>query len=98
MTTHVTSAVSSLLSRYLAETKEEHGDDHHSEFGVHIEYEDLYDAVVFLAAIYVAGQIASRLLTMPSLVGEIVAGILMGPPLLDYVPNASAWVLMGEIG
>lgn len=48
--------------------------------------------------IYLAGQFASRLLKMPSLVGEIVAGILLGPPLADFVPNPEAWVLLGEIG
>ena len=35
---------------------------------------------------------------MPNLVGEIVAGIILGPPLLDFVPNATAWVMLGEIG
>lgn len=35
---------------------------------------------------------------MPDLVGEIIAGILLGPPLADYVPNPEAWVLLGEIG
>jgi len=70
----------------------------HSDFGVHIQYEELYAAIIFFACIYVAGQIASRLLRMPSLVGEIVAGILLGPPLADFVPNPPAWVLFGEIG
>jgi hypothetical protein len=67
-------------------------------FGVHITYEDLYDSIVFLVAVYVAGQFASRVLRMPNLVGEIVAGILLGPPLADFVPNPEAWVLFGEIG
>ena len=35
---------------------------------------------------------------MPSLVGQIFAGILLGPPLADYVPNPEAWVLLGEVG
>ena len=78
-----------VVPRFLAED---------SEFGVHITYEDLYDAVLFLACIYIAGQFASRVLTMPSLVGEIVAGILLGPPLADFVPNPEAFVLLGEIG
>lgn len=70
----------------------------HSEFGVHIEYEDLYNTVIFLTCIYLSGQIASRFLRMPSLVGEIVCGILLGPPLADFVPNPEAWVLLGELG
>mmetsp|Transcript_13192 Transcript_13192/g.18670 ORF Transcript_13192/g.18670 Transcript_13192/m.18670 type:complete len:807 (-) Transcript_13192:178-2598(-) len=72
--------------------------EHHSSFGVHITYNDLYHGVLFLTAIYIAGQISSRLLAMPSLVGEIVAGIILGPNLLDFVPNAEAFVLLGEIG
>jgi len=63
-----------------------HYDDHvfedgHGGFGVHISYEDLYNSIIFLTCIYVSGQIASRLLKMPDLVGEIVCGILLGPNL-----------------
>ena len=79
-------------------THDEEDGGGHSEFGVHITYEDLYDAILFLVVIYVSGQIASRLLQMPSLVGEIVAGILLGPELADIVPFPEAWVLFGEIG
>jgi len=68
------------------------------DFGVHIEYMDLYKTVVFLVAIYMSGQIASRFLRMPDLVGEIVCGIVMGPELLDFVHNAEAWVMFGELG
>lgn len=75
-----------------------HGDGGHSEFGVHIQYEDLYYSLVFLMSIYAGGQIAQRLLKMPSLVGEIVAGILLGPPLADFVPFPESWVLLGEMG
>lgn len=77
-----------------------HADDYngHSEFGVHIAYEDLYNSIIFLAAIYVAGVLSARVFRMPNLVGEIVAGIVLGPPLLEFVPNAEAWVLLGEIG
>ena len=56
--------------------------------GVHITYEDLYNAIVFLSCIYVAGIISSRVFRMPNLVGEILSGILLGPPLLDLVPFA----------
>jgi Kef-type K+ transport system membrane component KefB len=69
-----------------------------SGFGVHIAYEDLYAALVFLAAIYVSGQFASRVCRMPSLVGEIFCGILLGPPLAAYAPNPPGFVLFGEIG
>ena len=61
------------------------GGEEHSEFGVHITYEDLYRTVVYFACIYVCGQFASAVLRMPCLVGEIFSGILLGPPLGMYV-------------
>eukprot|EP00522_Entomoneis_paludosa_P012811 CAMPEP_0172442126 /NCGR_PEP_ID=MMETSP1065-20121228/2596_1 /TAXON_ID=265537 /ORGANISM="Amphiprora paludosa, Strain CCMP125" /LENGTH=819 /DNA_ID=CAMNT_0013191851 /DNA_START=224 /DNA_END=2683 /DNA_ORIENTATION=+ len=92
MTSHLYQAAASTM-RWMAES----GDDGHSEFGVHIEYEDLYDAIIFFCCIYVGGQIAN-FCRMPSLVGEIIVGILLGPPLADYVPNPEAFVLLGEVG
>lgn len=74
------------------------GGDGHSEVGVHISYEDLYSTIIFLACIYVSGQVASRLLRMPSLVGEIFCGILLGPPLADFVSYPEAFVMLGEVG
>mmetsp|Transcript_21549 Transcript_21549/g.32903 ORF Transcript_21549/g.32903 Transcript_21549/m.32903 type:complete len:751 (-) Transcript_21549:87-2339(-) len=74
------------------------GDDGHSAAGVHIEYEDLYAVLVFFATTYIAGQISSRFLKMPGLVGEIFAGLLLGPPLLDYAPYPEALVMLGEVG
>lgn len=74
------------------------GGDGENSFGVHIEYSDLYKTVVFLVAIYASGQIASRFLRMPDLVGEIICGIVMGPELLDFVHNTEAWVMFGELG
>eukprot|EP00529_Nitzschia_sp_RCC80_P017252 CAMPEP_0113503518 /NCGR_PEP_ID=MMETSP0014_2-20120614/34200_1 /TAXON_ID=2857 /ORGANISM="Nitzschia sp." /LENGTH=814 /DNA_ID=CAMNT_0000398517 /DNA_START=405 /DNA_END=2849 /DNA_ORIENTATION=+ /assembly_acc=CAM_ASM_000159 len=84
------------LFRMLAETTTD-GEDH-SEFGVHITYEDLYRTIVYFVCIYVCGQFASAVLRMPSLVGEIFSGILLGPPLADFVPNPEAFVLIGEVG
>mmetsp|Transcript_10833 Transcript_10833/g.14344 ORF Transcript_10833/g.14344 Transcript_10833/m.14344 type:complete len:780 (+) Transcript_10833:171-2510(+) len=84
--------------RYLSGGGGDEEDDGHSIFGVHIEYVDLYDAFLFLVIIYVSGQIAARVFKMPALVGEIFAGILVGPPLGDIVPYAEAFVLIGELG
>ena len=53
--------------------------------------------LVFLCAVYVAG-LCTKALGMPSLVGEIITGFLLGPPLADYVPQTQALVLIGEIG
>ena len=82
----------------LASTEDDHSDGHSSEFGFHIEFADLYMTIVYFTAIYVLGQFASRVLRMPSLVGEIFCGILLGPPLANIVPNAEALVLIGEVG
>lgn len=76
----------------------DHGGGEGEHFGVHIQYTDLYSAVVFLTAIYVSGQVFSRYLLMPDLVGEIICGIVLGPELLDFVPNPEAWVMFGELG
>lgn len=68
------------------------------DFGVHIAYTDLYASIVFLACVYMAGMFTAQLLKMPCLVGEIVTGIVLGPSLLNFVPNPEAFVLLGEIG
>lgn len=65
---------------------------------VHITFDDLFHSILFIAAIFAMGQFSSRVLKMPNLVGEIFAGILLGPNLAKFVPNPEAWVLLGEIG
>ncbi len=90
-----------LQDNLLAETLWDYGErllaESDSE-GFHIEFKYLYATIVYLAAIYLFGQFASRVLQMPNLVGEIFCGIILGPPLLDYVPNAASLVLIGEVG
>lgn len=95
---HIDSFLWEQGSRFLSEGDGdgEHGTGH--EFGVHIVPEDLYKTVVFLFAIYVSGQIASRFLKMPDLVGEIICGIVLGPELLNFVANPEGWVMFGELG
>jgi Kef-type K+ transport system membrane component KefB len=43
------------------------------------------------------GRLAA-LLGMPTLVGEIITGFLLGPPLANFVPFPEAMVLIGQIG
>lgn len=74
------------------------GGEGDESFGVHITYENLYLSVFFLASIYAAGMLSSTVLKMPALVGEIFCGIILGPSLLNYVPYAESFVLLGEIG
>lgn len=95
--------VESDYDSHAAEAEDGHGDAHgdaHDDhaFGFHIEFPDLFRTILYFACIYIFGQFASRLLKMPALVGEIFCGIILGPPLLNIVPNAAALVLIGEVG
>ena len=64
---------------------------------VHVTYEDIYAILVFLIVAMAMGIITSKL-GMPALVGEIITGFLLGPPLANFVPFPEAMVLVGEIG
>ena len=59
---------------YISSLSRQLGGDGEGGGGVHIAYEDLYSSIMFFATVYVGGQIAARLLKMPSLVGEIFVG------------------------
>jgi len=48
--------------------------------------------LVFLAAIYAGGLAASRFLKVPSLVGEIFVGILMGPNMVRLDGVSLCWI------
>ena len=50
---------------------------------------------MFSAAICVGSPVVARLLKMPSLVGEIFTGILLGPTL---VPFPISFVMLGKTG
>jgi len=69
-----------------------------SEFGVHVKYDDIFFAMAYIAFIYVVGYLGQKFIKMPALVGQIFAGIIFGPELLDRVPFPPAFVLLGEIG
>ena len=53
--------------------------------------------LVFVLMATAMGLLAS-MLSMPSLIGEIVAGFLLGLPLAGFVPYPEVLVLVGEIG
>jgi Kef-type K+ transport system membrane component KefB len=50
-----------------------------------------------MVAVCAAGYITSNL-SMPDLVGHIIVGVLLGPPLANYVPFPAAFVMFGYIG
>ena len=57
----------------------------------------LIDLVIIIAAARLFGWLARRL-GQPSVIGEIVAGILLGPTILGrLVPNAPRWLLPHEL-
>ena len=84
--------------RYLESSDTGADSSEEAHFGVHVVYDDLWFAMVYLTAIWVLGFLSEKLLFMPPLVGQIFAGIICGPELLKIVPNAEAFVLLGEIG
>ena len=49
------------------------------------------------ASIWCAGKAASKL-GLPTLVGEILVGVVLGPPLADLMPVPEALMLFGEVG
>jgi Kef-type K+ transport system membrane component KefB len=80
---------------------EEYGHADDADAGVdatRIAYEDLYASLVFVICVYVSGRAVRRILHMPPLVGEILAGVLLGPNLAGYVPHPISFVTLGEMG
>ncbi len=60
-------------------------------------FEELFAALVFLSCLWVAGKVANAA-RAPPLVGEIVAGIALGPYVANFVPYVASWKLFGELG
>lgn len=58
---------------------------------------DVLMTMLFITLVWVAGKLFTRV-RMPSLVGEIAVGVVMGPQLMDVVPMHSALMLYGEVG
>ncbi|MBA3431511.1 MAG: cation:proton antiporter, partial [Actinobacteria bacterium] len=57
----------------------------------------LFDIVVLLLAAKVAAEISQRL-GIPAVVGEILAGVAIGPSLLDLVSGSEVLDVLGELG
>jgi Kef-type K+ transport system membrane component KefB len=68
-----------------------------SEEEAHDVFHDVLYLLLFLAAAWAAGKVAN-LAGMPPLVGEIILGALLGPPLGNKVPFPSAVQLLGDVG
>lgn len=64
---------------------------------VDVTFESILKTVVFLLTAWIFARL-SQMVGLPSLVGEIVTGFVLGPPLLDFVPYPEAMVLIGSFG
>ncbi len=58
---------------------------------------DLAPLALVLAAAWTAGWVASRM-GYPAVLGELIAGILLGPPLLGVLHDGAGMAAVGELG
>ena len=80
------------IFRRLAETGS-HDDGNHTEDG----FQHLYVLLFFLFFSWICGKGCSRL-GMPTLIGEMIVGIVFGPQLIDLIPFTDALIVIGELG
>ncbi len=60
-------------------------------------FDDVLWTLLFVTCVWVLGKACTQV-GMPSLIGEIIVGVIMGPQLLNLVPMAHALMLYGEVG
>ena len=73
----------------------DHGDGHSGGHG--FTFEDVLALGATVFAVVLCGMMAARV-GLPALVGEILAGILVGPHGLELAPQPVALMLIGELG
>jgi len=64
---------------------------------VDVSFESILKTVIFLMTSWIFA-VFSQMIGLPSLVGEITTGFILGPPLLDFVAYPEAMVLIGSFG
>ena len=62
-----------------------------------VSFEDILKTIIFLLTAWLF-SVVFGLVGLPALVGEIVCGFVLGPPLLDFCPYPEAMVLIGNFG
>jgi Kef-type K+ transport system membrane component KefB len=67
------------------------------QLSTEVSFEDILKTVLFLLATFLAANL-SKIVTLPSFVGEIIAGVVLGPPVLNFCPYPEAMVLIGSFG
>ena len=75
---------------------EAHDDDAHAG-GQFAHFNDIFLTVLFIVFVWLSGKVAAAA-GAPSLVGEILVGVVLGPHVLDFVPFPSALKAIGEVG
>ena len=75
-----------------------HGGDHGGHHGGEFHHFNvIFFTAVFVCLVWLAGKSAAAV-GHPSLVGEILAGVALGPHLLDLAPNPAVLKTIGEVG
>lgn len=59
--------------------------------------EDELRVVLLLVAVW-ASELVCRPLNVSPIIGQIVAGVVVGPGLLDLIPHIDAFKLLGKLG
>lgn len=60
-------------------------------------WKDLLALMGFLSVVFLAGKLV-QLLGGPSLIGEMIAGIVLGPNVLNLAPEPRSLILLGDFG
>eukprot|EP01083_Nonionella_stella_P209283 758792_1 len=72
-------------------------DLHDDAHDIESAFQHIYFVMLFMACLWFVGKVFARC-GLPSLVGEILCGIILGPNLLGFVPYSDALVVIGEVG
>ena len=62
-----------------------------------VDFDSLIRISVFLICLYLVGR-SCRILGVSPIIGEMIVGVLLGPNVADFVPNADFWSLAGVFG
>lgn len=76
---------------------EDNTGDSEPSLAVVVTFEEIFRLSVFIAAAWALSNL-SQACGLPGLVGEIITGFLLGPPLANFCPFPQAMVLIGNFG
>lgn len=72
-------------------------DDDDTSFTTQVTFHEIFQVMLFIVVVHYVGELGTVVKT-PALVGQIFAGIALGPQVLNFVPFGKSLVLLGEIG